>query len=120
MEYGGWLFMFVVQPLCSKMLHVGYTVEKFGMPCQKLLYAKLFWFLLGAYGYVHKGKAKGTSEDDTVFPIAAKIMKGKECFIFWFYSSHDPLLGRLALIIATILIFIANIATISLTYHIKW
>ena len=40
-------------------------------------------FLLGAYGYVHKGKAKGLSQDDVVFPIAAKIMKGKNicCFL---------------------------------------
>jgi len=32
-------------------------------------------FSKGAYGYVHKGKAKGLSQDDVVFPIAAKIMK---------------------------------------------
>ena len=59
--------------------------------CYRLVYAKMLKFLLGAYGYVHKGKAKGTSQDDMVFPIAAKIMKGKGSFIFCILFQHVTL-----------------------------
>lgn len=44
--------------------------------CSGVFYST-YHCILGAYGYVHKGKAKGSKQEDKVIPIAAKVMKGK-------------------------------------------
>ena len=69
-------------------------------------------FILGAYGYVHKGRAKGTNQHDKVIPVAAKVMKGKQitqyvtvnaCVIFCVVRSLVKIYGRSIALVSTVL-----------------